>query len=167
MTTSLTIYGFGLRGNSANESIGKHRFRTKKHQKVNKSSQKNDGVFVRELEAASSSPATSTNRKSRVYPCFFYWSNLVGERSLQAARTRLVFSFLVRLDAELARRSSESRHFDHMKIIRTFSCLESRSDYLFYLSIPILIARNENSLRQRLTLSEAFSLTIELHRIND
>ena len=40
MTTSLTIYGFGLRGNSANESIGKHRFRTKKHQKVNKSSQK-------------------------------------------------------------------------------------------------------------------------------
>ena len=40
LTTSLTIYGFGLRGNSANESIGKHRFRTKKHQKVNKSSQK-------------------------------------------------------------------------------------------------------------------------------
>ena len=40
MTTSLTIYGFGLRGNSANESIGKHRLRTKKHQKVNKSSQK-------------------------------------------------------------------------------------------------------------------------------
>ena len=40
LTTSLTIYGFGLRGNSANESIRKHRFRTKKHQKVNKSSQK-------------------------------------------------------------------------------------------------------------------------------
>ena len=40
MTTPLTIYGFGLCGNSANESIGKHRFRTKKHQKVNKSSQK-------------------------------------------------------------------------------------------------------------------------------
>ena len=34
---------------------------------------------------------------------------------------------------------------DHMKIIRTFSYLESRSDYLFYLSILILIARNENS----------------------
>ena len=40
LTTSLTIYGFGLRGNSATGSIGKHRFRTKKHQKVNKSSQK-------------------------------------------------------------------------------------------------------------------------------
>ena len=40
LTTSLTIYGFGLRGNSAYKSIGKHRFRTKKHQKVNKSSQK-------------------------------------------------------------------------------------------------------------------------------
>jgi len=30
-----------------------------------------------------------------------------------------------------------------MKIIRTFSYLEKRSDYLFYLSIPTLIARNE------------------------
>ena len=30
-----------------------------------------------------------------------------------------------------------------MKIIRTFSSLESRSDYLVYSSIPILIARNE------------------------
>ena len=40
MTTPLTIYRFGLCGNSANESIGKHRFRTKKHQKANKSSQK-------------------------------------------------------------------------------------------------------------------------------
>ena len=40
MTTPLTIYRFGLRGNSANESIGKHRFRTKKHSKVNKSGQK-------------------------------------------------------------------------------------------------------------------------------
>ena len=40
LTTPLTIYGFGLRGNSAYKSIGKHRFRTKKHHKVNKSSQK-------------------------------------------------------------------------------------------------------------------------------
>ena len=32
---------------------------------------------------------------------------------------------------------------DHMKIIRTFSYLEKRSDYLFYLSIPTLIVRNE------------------------
>ena len=40
LTTPLTIYGFGLRGNSAYKSIRKHRFRTKKHQKVNKSSQK-------------------------------------------------------------------------------------------------------------------------------
>ena len=40
MTTPLTIYRFGLRGNSANKSTRKHRFRTKKHQKVKKSSQK-------------------------------------------------------------------------------------------------------------------------------
>ena len=45
-------------------------------------------------------------------------------------------------------RRFESCHSDHMKIIRTFSYLESRSDYLFYLSILILIVRNENSLRQ-------------------
>ena len=64
MTTSLTIYGFGLCGNSVDKSTRKHRFRTKKHQKVNKSSQKNDGVFVRVLEAASSSPATSTKKNT-------------------------------------------------------------------------------------------------------
>ena len=44
-------------------------------------------------------------------------------------------------------REFESRHFDHMKIIRTFSYLEKRSDYLFYSSIPTLIVRNENSHR--------------------
>ena len=38
-------------------------------------------------------------------------------------------------------------HSDHMKIIRTFSYLESRSDYLFYLSISILIAWSKNSPR--------------------
>ena len=43
-------------------------------------------------------------------------------------------------------RRFEPCHSDHMKIIRTFSYLEKRSDYLFYLSIQILIARNENSL---------------------
>ena len=40
-------------------------------------------------------------------------------------------------------RKFESCHLDHMKIIRTFSYLEKRSDYLFYLSIPTLIVRNE------------------------
>ena len=29
-TTCLTIYGFGLRGNSGNKSTGKHRLRTRK-----------------------------------------------------------------------------------------------------------------------------------------
>jgi hypothetical protein len=33
LTTSLTIYGFGLRGNSATGSIGKHRFRTREPRK--------------------------------------------------------------------------------------------------------------------------------------
>ena len=40
-------------------------------------------------------------------------------------------------------RRFESCHSDHMKIIRTFSYLEKRSDYLFYSSIPTLIVRNE------------------------
>ena len=53
----------------------------------------------------------------------------------------------------------ESCHFDHMKIIRTFSYLESRSDYLFCLSIPTLIARNENSrYHGLLTMVSAFAL---------
>ena len=48
---------------------------------------------------------------------------------------------------------------DHMKIIRTFSYLESRSDYLFYLSILILIVRNENSrYRGHLSMVSAFAL---------
>jgi len=46
-------------------------------------------------------------------------------------------------------------HSYHMKTIRTFSSLESRSDYLFYSSIQTLIVRNENSHRQ-FFLSVAF-----------
>ena len=125
----------------------------------------------RVLEAASSSPATSTNRKSRVYPCFFYWSNLVGERSLQAAESHPIFTLLARLD-ELASGefgvhpsfARRSRHFDHMKIIRTFSCLEKRSDYLLYLSILILIVRNENSrYHGHLSMVSAFVLLKKTH----
>ena len=53
---------------------------------------------------------------------------------------------------------------DHMKIIRTFSYLESRSDYLFYLSIPTLIARNENSrYHGLLTLVSALALLKNTH----
>jgi hypothetical protein len=37
------------------------------------------------------------------------------EKSLQAASDFLFFAFSVRLVAELARRSSESRHFDQKK----------------------------------------------------
>ena len=56
-------------------------------------------------------------------------------------------------------RRFKSCHSDHMKIIRTFSYLESRSDYLFYLSIQILIVRNENSrYHGLLTMVSAFAL---------
>ena len=87
---------------------------------------------------------------------------MVGEKLLQAASKYLVYAFCGWLD-ELAPGefgvhpsfARGSRHFDHMKIIRTFSYLEKRSDYLFYLSILISIARNENSLRQGFSLSEA------------
>ena len=40
LTTVLTIYRFGLRGNSAFKSTRKHRFQTKKHQKDAKITQK-------------------------------------------------------------------------------------------------------------------------------
>ena len=75
MTTPLTIYRFGLCGNSANESIGKHRFRTKKHQKANKSSQK-----------------TAQNR-------FGYWRPGVRISTLRPKKERepLRFSFLFSL----------------------------------------------------------------------
>ena len=64
-------------------------------------------------------------------------------------------------DYDSGRRSRkfESCHLDHMKIIRTFSYLESRSDYLFYSSIQTLIARNENSrYHGLLTMVSAFAL---------
>ena len=61
-------------------------------------------------------------------------------------------------------RRFEPCHSDHMKIIRTFSYLESRSDYLFYLSIPTLIARNENSRYYGLlTLVSALALLKNTH----
>ena len=72
LTTSLTIYGFGLRGNSANESIGKHRFRTKKHQKVNKSSQKTMaylfGTMRSQVRVLSLRPKNS--QKQAILTCF-------------------------------------------------------------------------------------------------
>ena len=97
MTTPLTIYRFGLCGNSANESIGKHRFRTKKHQKVNKSSQKTTPnrfgywrPWVRILSAERVKQACKrqatvySNRKSRHFDqdrpmaVFFVWSKQVN-----------------------------------------------------------------------------------------
>ena len=67
----------------------------------------------RVLEAASSSPATSTMKKDRVYPCPFSWTKWLGVRNRFKPQVEHRFSTLfVRLVAELARRSSESRHFD-------------------------------------------------------
>ena len=40
LTTPLTIYGFGLRGNSVAKSIRKHRFRTEKPEKARQIMQK-------------------------------------------------------------------------------------------------------------------------------
>ena len=118
--------------------------------------------YVRDVEAAGSNPVTSTKRKSRRNASAFPFGrgdpqeNMVceanagshlppegrGACSPDAGRANL-------------RRRRISCHLDHMKIIRTFSYLESRSDYLFYLSIPTLIVRDENSLRQGFSLSEA------------
>ena len=63
LTTALTIYGFGLRGNSAEKSTRKHRFWTKKHQKVNKSSQKTTprgfGTSMPQVQVLLPAPAAS------------------------------------------------------------------------------------------------------------
>ena len=80
-------------------------------------------------------------------------STVFGRKSTKKHEKRGKKPMLLRLGRRCRR--FESCHSDHMKIIRTFSYLEKRSDYLFYLSIQILIARNENSLRQGFSLSEA------------
>ena len=69
------------------------------------------------------------------------------KQTIQAKHYAFLPSYLS--EAKITR-GSESCHSDHMKIIRTFSYLESRSDYLFYLIIPILIARNESSVLESL-----------------
>ena len=130
----------------------------------------------RVLEAASSSPATSTNRKGRGYPCLFCWSKLMGERSLQAASYFLILAYSVRLDelatGEFARhrrvRSSESRHFDETLLIRTFEIphgLKTESVSFFFLgrrSSPIFRADSHHSLSIPAVLSERMSKIVFL-----
>ena len=71
-------------------------------------------------------------------PPFCVWRNEKMRFECRICVLRLAFHVFIQIRYE---------HPHHMKIIRTFSYLEKRSDYLFYLSIQILIARNENSLR--------------------
>ena len=81
----------------------------------------------RVLEAASSSPATSTNTKGSLYGSLLYWSNGLGERLLQTASDFLFSNLLVRFD-ELAigefgvhpSYARWSRHFDQTLLIQTF-----------------------------------------------
>ena len=84
MTTSLTIYGFGLRGNSAYKSIGKHRFRTNKHHKVNKSSQKTMAYLFGSIRSwvqiPSPRPKIRCNRK--VTPYFLYSAMVARNHTL-------------------------------------------------------------------------------------
>ena len=53
-------------------------------------------------------------------------------------------------------RTFESCHSDHMKMIRTFFSLESRSDYLYYLIIQISTVRNKYRYHSRLSMVSAF-----------
>ena len=89
-------------------------------------------------------------------------STVFGQKSTEKHSKRGKRRLLLSLGRRCRR--FESCHFDHMKIIRTFSYLESRSDYLFYLSIPTLIARNENSRYYGLlTLVSALALLKNTH----
>ena len=149
MTTPLTIYRFGLCGNSVNESIGKHRFRTKKYQKVNKSSQKttpNRFGYWRPGVRISTLRPRKNRQPLRLSVLFL----MVRMPRTSLLRSRKEFAYPVRrstssLVRRMTRISSKRTppHFDHMKIIRTFSSLKKRSDYLFYLSTPNLITRNK------------------------
>ena len=166
LTTILTIYRSGLRGNYGLCGTEKHGFRTKKHGKARKMRQKTDafafGSTMLQVRVLSLRP----NRKRMALPSSFYLPELPADSKLLvllatpiicAPSPHINFAPIMRANV-----GSESCHFDHMKIIRTFSYLESRSDYLFYSSIPTLIARNENSLRQGFSLSEA---KILLHKL--
>ena len=111
-TTILTIYGFGLRGNSAYKSTRKHCFRTQKPPKALQSKEK-IGIFafgsrMPQVRVLSLRPPAVPAPNYRVSSLLLFYLSHDGEI----------------LD----------RHSHHMKIIRTFSYLENRSDYLFYLS---------------------------------
>ena len=162
LTTPLTIYGFGLRGNSAFKSTRKHRFRTKKHQKDAKITQKIGivlfGTSMPQVRILSLRPK---NRKERLILSFLFFRLKFTDLNL-LKRTALECFAQARQRGTAqrgAKPGSESCHSDHIKTIRTFSYLESRSDYLFYLSIPTLIARNENGrYHGLLTMVSAFAL---------
>ena len=89
-------------------------------------------------------------------------STIFGQKSTEKHSKWGKRPLLLSLGARCCR--FESCHFDHMKIIRTFSYLEKRSDYLFYLSILALIARNEDSrYHGLLTMVSAFVLLKKTH----
>ena len=136
MTTPLTIYRFGLCGNSANESIGKHRFRTKKHQKANKSSQKTAqnrfGYWRPGVRISTLRP------KRKESPCgsLFFFDQVRNESSIRAIARRS--SHIARRGVELARkpqvqiscRKAIPPHFDQ-KEKRVLAALFSFCPVLF------------------------------------
>ena len=89
MTTPLTIYRFGLCGNSANESIGKHRFRTKKRQKVNKSSQNTTPNRFGYWRPWVRVPPLRPKRKSIPCGCSFFLSVAARPRARICAKRRM------------------------------------------------------------------------------
>ena len=122
LTTFLTIYGFGLRGNSAYKSIGKHRFRTKKHHKVNKSSQKTMAYLFGTMRPGVRTSALRPKSKKAPLGAFLFYRSVGWENSafrlrkwsapseqsrevLAHLRLRIVTSNVVR-DASL--------HLDHL-----------------------------------------------------
>ena len=99
--------------------------------------------LVRDQEVVGSNPVTPTKSKrgeQKLPSLAFVWGD--GEEKLLRAccrksdlRQAKCMLDTIGSDARGAARVFEwfeSRHSDHMKIIRTFSYLEKRSDYLFF-----------------------------------
>ena len=115
MTTSLTIYGFGLRGNSAYKSIRKHRFWTKKHQKVNKSSQKTMAYLFGNWRPGVRISTLRPKREQTAPRLSVFFFVGVADESF-TLRSRMEFAYTLRRStSSLVRRSKRiSSHSEHL-----------------------------------------------------
>ncbi len=94
LTTFLTIYRFGLLGNSAYKRPRKHRFRTEKHKKVVKKRYFTAIIPIWDFDAAGSNPVTPTISSVRNgFRCehFLYFDNALWQQKQESFDTKQTF----------------------------------------------------------------------------